>query len=46
VTVEHDRHVEGLFSRAQWLEWMGEAGLPARAETDRWRGEVFTGVRS
>lgn len=45
VSVEHDRHVEGLFSRAQWLEWMREAGLPARGETDPWRREVFFGIR-
>lgn len=45
VSVEHDRHVEGLFSRAQWLQWMGETGLPAQAETDPWRREVFIGVR-
>ena len=45
VSVEHDRHVEGLFSRTQWLEWMEEAGLPARCETDPWRREVFIGVR-
>jgi SAM-dependent methyltransferase len=45
VSVEHDRHIEGLFSRTQWLEWMSEAGLPARGETDPWRREVFFGVR-
>jgi hypothetical protein len=45
VRVEYDRHVEGLFSRARWLEWMIEAGLPADSETDPWRREVFIGVR-
>jgi SAM-dependent methyltransferase len=45
VTVEHDRHIEGLFSRTQWLQWMQEAGLPARGETDPWGREVFIGVR-
>jgi SAM-dependent methyltransferase len=25
--VEHDRHVEGLFARADWLRWMSEAGF-------------------
>ena len=44
VSVEHDRHVE-VSSRAQWLEWMSEAGIPADGETDPWRGEVFIGVR-
>jgi SAM-dependent methyltransferase len=46
VTVEHDRHVEGLFGRAQWLEWLGEAGLPARAEGDPWGRDVFIATRS
>lgn len=25
--VEHDRHIEGLFSRATWLTLLGEAGF-------------------
>jgi trans-aconitate methyltransferase len=29
VRVEQDRHVGGLFSRAQWLEWLGDAGFEA-----------------
>lgn len=28
--VEHDRHVEGLFSREDWLRWLSEAGFAAR----------------
>jgi SAM-dependent methyltransferase len=31
VRVEHDRHVEGLFPRATWLELLADAGLEARA---------------
>jgi SAM-dependent methyltransferase len=31
VRVEHDRHVEGLFSRADWLRLLSEAGFAARA---------------
>lgn len=27
VRVEHDRHVEGLFSRADWLRWLTDAGF-------------------
>jgi hypothetical protein len=23
----HDHHVEGLFSRTEWLEWLGQAGF-------------------
>jgi SAM-dependent methyltransferase len=45
VSVEHDRHVEGLFTRTQWLEWMSEAGFRAEGGTDPWRREVFIGVR-
>ena len=35
--VEHDRHVEGLFARADWLRWLEEAGFqrasPCRSTT-------------
>jgi SAM-dependent methyltransferase len=31
VRVEHDRHLEGLFARGQWLRWLDEAGFDARA---------------
>jgi SAM-dependent methyltransferase len=27
VRVEHDRHVEGLFSRHDWLRWLSDAGF-------------------
>ena len=30
-TVEHDRHEEGLFSRAEWLTVMAEAGFEAES---------------
>ncbi len=29
VTVEHDRHILGLFSREEWLSMLGEAGFQA-----------------
>jgi SAM-dependent methyltransferase len=49
VTVEHDRHVNGLFPRVTWLRLMDEAGLEARAAEHRFSDgstcEVFTGVR-
>jgi trans-aconitate methyltransferase len=45
VSVVHDRHIEGLFSRDRWLHWLNEAGFAARVETDPWRREVFIGVR-
>jgi SAM-dependent methyltransferase len=31
VHVEHDRHIEGLFARADWLRLLGEVGFEARA---------------
>jgi SAM-dependent methyltransferase len=45
VTVKHDRHVEGLFARARWLQWLAEAGLSARSEKDPWGRDVFIGTR-
>jgi SAM-dependent methyltransferase len=42
-SVVHDRHVEGLFSREEWLAWLADAGFEARAATDRFRSVVFTG---
>jgi SAM-dependent methyltransferase len=30
VRVVHDRHFDGLFSRADWLRWLAEAGFEAR----------------
>ncbi len=42
VTVTHDRHVEGLFGRDQWLQWLADAGLSPRSEVDPWR-EIFIG---
>jgi SAM-dependent methyltransferase len=31
VSVEHDRHYEGLFSRQDWLAWLSEAGFVSRS---------------
>lgn len=41
VTVEHDRHVEGLFSRADWLRWFSDAGLAAHSSIDPWGRDIF-----
>lgn len=45
VTAEHDRHVEGLFARADWLQWLRETGIAAGAARDPWGREVFVGTR-
>jgi trans-aconitate methyltransferase len=41
VRAVHDRHVEGLFARAQWLSWFAAAGIPATSELDPWCRDVF-----
>ena len=52
VDVEHDRHVEGLFDRADWLRWLTEAGFQPNVvpleltEVDTQTLEVFVCVRS
>ncbi len=51
VRVEHDRHVEGLFARADWLRLLDEVGFEARvvplvqSEPDPCTQEVFVGLR-
>lgn len=46
VSIEHDRHTEGLFARANWLEWFEQAGLPARSYLDSSGREIFIGTRT
>jgi hypothetical protein len=41
VTVFQDRHVEGVFPRARWLQWFAEVGLSARSVLDPWDRDVF-----
>ena len=45
VRVEHDRHVEGLFARASWLEWFAEVGLSVTSDIDQWGRDVFIARR-
>ena len=51
VRVEHDRHVEGVFARADWIRWLADAGLtPTRiivdhSELEPGSYEVFVSVR-
>ena len=51
VETVHDRHLEGLFTRAEWLRWLGEAGFEARAvpvahsEVEDGAYELFVGRR-
>jgi SAM-dependent methyltransferase len=46
VTVEHDRHVEGLFARARWLGWFKDASIPASSAVDAFGRDIFVGIRS
>jgi methyltransferase family protein len=41
VRVAHDRHFEGLFPRARWLEWFEANGLSATSSIDQWGRDVF-----
>lgn len=51
VRLEHDRHEEGLFPRADWLAILAEVGFEARAlafehsEIEDWAPELFVAVR-
>jgi SAM-dependent methyltransferase len=41
VHVDSDRHREGLFPRAAWLDWFREAGFTAESRLDPWNRDVF-----
>lgn len=41
VSVVHDRHLAGLFSRASWMRWFRAAGLVAQSAIDPWGREIF-----
>ena len=47
--VEHDRHVEGLFARAEWLRWLSGAGFQAAVQQvdlgDAVGTDLFVGIR-
>jgi trans-aconitate methyltransferase len=45
VTVEQDRHREGLFPRADWLDWFDESGFTPRIHHDPWNRDVFIGIK-
>jgi len=43
VRVRYDRHVEGLFARATWLDLLREVGFVPSVVVDRWQRDVFVG---
>lgn len=45
VTVERDRHIEGLFRREDWLRWLADAGFRAEVVPDPFEREVFVGFK-
>ncbi|MFN0104224.1 MAG: class I SAM-dependent methyltransferase [Bryobacteraceae bacterium] len=51
VRVEHDRHVEGLFARADWLRVLSETGFDAKiipfehSEVEEGSMEIFAAMR-
>ncbi len=45
VRVQFDRHVEGLFPRATWLELLCAVGFEPSVIVDQWEREVFVAVR-
>ena len=51
IRVEHDRHVEGLFARAEWLQILTDAGFQPQvvpfehSEIDSASMELFLGVK-
>jgi hypothetical protein len=46
ITVAHDRHIEGLFARSEWLEWFTGAGIPADSASDQFGRVIFIGVHA
>jgi SAM-dependent methyltransferase len=41
VHFDGEKQLHGLFARADWLAWLGEAGFEPRARTDPWDRDVF-----
>jgi len=41
VRAVHDRHIEGLFPRAAWLDAFAKAGLAATSQIDAYRRDIF-----
>ncbi len=46
IRVVHDRHIEGLFARADWLCLLAEVGFDAKIIVDPWQRELFVARRN
>jgi SAM-dependent methyltransferase len=45
-SVDHDRHLQGLFPRATWMRLLSEIGFYPRPLTDPWSREIFLATKS
>jgi trans-aconitate methyltransferase len=45
VSVEHDRHLCGLFERESWLQVLDQAGFATQIVVDMYDRELFVGIR-
>jgi SAM-dependent methyltransferase len=45
VHVEHDEHECGLFSRAEWMQWLKAAGFIVQRLEDQYGRDVFVALR-
>lgn len=45
VRAEYERHICGLFARADWLAWLGQTGFEARIVVDPYERELFVGIK-
>ena len=45
VHIHREHHQEGLFPRADWLEWLRNAGFDCRVVEDKWNRDLFVGHR-
>ena len=45
VRLESESHRFGCFPRADWLTWLKEAGLSTTIHPDRWKRDVFVGIK-
>jgi hypothetical protein len=43
--VGYDRHVEGLFSREEWLGLLRDVGFETETTMDAWERDVFIATR-
>lgn len=46
VHVDSDRHLEGMFPRAAWLEWLQAAGFAVESQRDAWDRDLFVARKS